>query len=411
MRISPREAWIVARLLGDRTTELEETERIGPLAEVLRRTLPRERPAVWRGFLAAIPDREGWSGPVDDADVMAEPPPMPEPDRATAGLGQGPGATATLDDLKRMVSVTAWPWPGWLAGGVLNTLAANPGVGKTILAMNLAKALWRGELWPDGGRNPFPAGTTTLWVPGDRHYPQLIELAERYGLPGAAMLFNAPPGEPTTGLDLDDEENLDRLERTVRSRSPGLVIVDTVGMTTERNLGRPEDARAYFSPLMEIAGATGVSFLLLTHLSKEAQALGRRIVGASRVVWKLTQPDPEGQPDRRKLWVDKSYSTIPAPLGMTITEAGATFDATPPAEPGEGRSRGSSRIDDCRQWLEDFLDGQARPIKAIVAAARAEGFCRSLLYRTREAMELTSFDRGGAAYWGPPGDPDDDRLF
>ena len=48
------------------------------------------------------------------------------------------------------------------------------------------------------------------------------------------------------------------------------------------------------------------SFLLLTHLSKDAQqALGRRIVGTSRVVWKLTQPDPEGQLDRRKLWADR----------------------------------------------------------------------------------------------------------
>src|SRR5206468_3520685 len=88
-----------------------------------------------------------------------------------------------------------------------------------------------------------------------------------------------------------------------------------------------------FGPLMDLARRTGVPFLLLTHLSKDGQALGRRINGACRVVLKMTHPDPDGQPDRRRLWVDKTYSEKPPALGMTICAAGCRFDSNPPTAP------------------------------------------------------------------------------
>ena len=103
-------------------------------------------------------------------------------------------------------------------------------------------------------------------------------------------------------------------------------------MTTGKNLCKPEDARDYFGPLMDMAHGTGVPFLMLTHLSRDGQALGRRINGACRLVWKMTHPDPEGQPDRRRVWVDKTYTEKPPPLGMTIAAAGCSFDFNPPAD-------------------------------------------------------------------------------
>jgi hypothetical protein len=179
----------------------------------------------------------------------------------------------------------------------------------------------------------MPKETRTLWVPGDRHYTQLIGLADKFGLPDHAIIFNAPESDPTAGLDLDDAAELEALGARIESEAPGLVIVDTVGMTTGRNLCKPEDARAYFGPLMDLARSTGIAFLLLTHLSKDGQALGRRINGACRLVWKMTDPDPEGQPNRRRLCVDKSYAEKPVPLGMTIAETRCDFDTNPPTAP------------------------------------------------------------------------------
>ncbi len=223
----------------------------------------------------------------------------------------------------------------------MTALASDPGVGKTLLAMTLARAFYSARPWPDGHAASFPAATRTLWVAGDHHFGQLTEVAAACGLSAESILLNGSADEPTGRLFLDDPESIAALDARVLAEAPGLVNIDTVGMTTDRNLGRPEEARQYFEPLMKIAGRTRTSFLLLTHLSRESQALGRRIVGACRVVWKLTQPDPEGQPDRRKLWVDKSYALKPPALGMTIAGDGCTFDSQPPEEAG-GKEQGVS---------------------------------------------------------------------
>ena len=259
---------------------------------------------------------------------------------------------ATLGDLRRVVDDLTWPWPGWLASGVLNVLASDPGCGKTTLCAWLARRIWLREPWPDGQDNPFPERTPTLWVAADRHFAQLMELAASFGLPDEAMFFNAPTHDPTSGLDLDDSAELSALERRIELVRPGLVLIDTVGAATGRDLCRAEQAREFFAPLMDLAGRVSVPLLVLTHLSANGEALGRRIVGVARCLWKLTTPDPEGQPDRRRLWVDKSYAAKPPALGMTIRADGCDFDHNPPAPAAPSRG---GRPPEARLKAEAFI--------------------------------------------------------
>jgi hypothetical protein len=323
------DAWVLAALCADQPVDGELAKVSGPLRALAKRLAaahPEDRPLILEGYSLHPSDRGALVRAIADARPDGPAPP-PEADR--------PARSATLADVRRLMADTSWPWPRWLARGVLNSLASDPGIGKTVLAMTLGAILWFRRPWPDGQANPFPEKTKTLWVAGDRHFAQLLDLATGYGLPDGAVVLNAPDHDPTGGLDLDDPAERDALRRRIEAEAPGLVIVDTVGMTTGLNLCRPEDARDYFGPLMAMASETGTAFLLLTHLSKDAQALGRRIVGASRVVWKLTYPDPDGHPDGRRLWVDKSYGVKPPAQEMTIAEAGCTFALNPPeaAEP------------------------------------------------------------------------------
>jgi hypothetical protein len=370
------------------------SEAFRPLAERLAGTPPDRRPDILDGYALRLPDPAGFFKAVALADRDG-PAPAPEADR--------PPRSATLASVRRLMANTSWPWPGWLAGAVLNALAADPGIGKTVLAMTLARNLWFRRPWPDGQPNPFPEKTKTLWVPGDHHYAQLLDLATDYGLPDEAVVLNAPDDDPTGGLDLDDPAERDALRERIESEAPGLVIVDTVGMTTNRNLCRPEEARDYFMPLMAMANETGTAFLLLTHLSKDAQALGRRIVGASRVVWKLTHPDPAGQPDRRRLWVDKTYAVKPLALGMAIADSGCTFDFSPPEAP-EPRRPGplAARLEECKSWLVERLAANPAPVKDIRTAAEQAGYSADSLYRSRDALNVEEYVIDRRKWWKLP---------
>ena len=401
MKLTPREAWIVCRLLGGRPTlysgtnqVAEPSDRIRPLVQRLTQSDPVLRSEFWKGFLAAQDDADDWLASLGEARPDLPPP----PEEAQPPLA--PSVSADLGDVRRMISGIRWTWAQWLACGVLNTLASNPGEGKTILAMNLARVLWEGRPWPDGAENPSPPGTRTLWIPADRHYPQLIDLADRYGLPDAAMRFNAPPSDPAGNHDLDDRECLDALKASIEETAPGLVIVDTVGMTTRRSLGKPEEAREYFAPLMDIAGKYSVPFLLITHLSKDSQALGRRIVGASRLVWKLTKPDPENQPDRRRFWVDKTYELVPKPLGMTIGPNGCTFDRDPPSESREEPRAGKgNRLQEVKDWLTDRLAAGPVLVADLSREAREAGYGFAYLYKAREMLGIEELGTKRSLAW------------
>src|SRR5690348_1315156 len=123
MRIGARDAWVIARRLWGRepvapgeVEPLLESERVRPLVEGLRDTDLSQRAAVRKGFLTGRADSEDWSGPVGEADPAGPPPPEDSP--------EAPRPRATLADVKRMMADTTWPWPGWLAGGGLNSVAA-----------------------------------------------------------------------------------------------------------------------------------------------------------------------------------------------------------------------------------------------------------------------------------------------
>jgi hypothetical protein len=186
--------------------------------------------------------------------------------------------------------------------------------------------------WPDEQTPTFPEKTPTLWVCGDRHQDELRDRAVSFGLPPEAVRLNAPPDNAYSGVDLDDPDNVLLMRRIIENERPAIVFIDTVWRSTRRRMYREDEVNALFNPIIEIAQQTGTAFLGLMHLSKDHETLGRRLEGLARSVLKLTRPDPEGQPDRRKLTCMGNHKE-PAPLGLTMHDRGCTFDSNPPEEP------------------------------------------------------------------------------
>jgi KaiC/GvpD/RAD55 family RecA-like ATPase len=398
MTLTSYEAWVLRRILGGVAIDGDIDGMAAgwrPVAEKLLACPLEDRGTLMDWYLMARSDGDAIFRAVSDAVPSAPAPP---------GEAAEADPSATLADVCRLDGDRSWPWPGWLPRASLTALASDPGIGKTLLAMTLSREIWRGSTWPDGQPPTFPQGTRTLWVPGDQHFGQLVEVAAAYGLPPEAIVLNGSPDDPTGRLFLDDIESIEALRRRVIRHTPALVVIDTVGMTTDRNLGKPEEARQYFEPLMKIANEHRTSFLLLTHLSKDSQqALGRRIVGASRVVWKLTQPDPEGQPDRRKLWVDKSYALKPPALGMTIAAEGCTFDAQPPEGPSKDKGgRAPAKLEACKQWLLERLTPLAVPVAELRSGAEERGFSPTVLYAAKVGIGADEYLIEKRKWWKLP---------
>jgi hypothetical protein len=110
------------------------------------------------------------------------------------------------------------------------------------------------------------------------------------------------------------------------------VFVDTLTNATNYDLCRATENKAMMTPLRDIAQRTQTPIIPLLHLSKDGQALGRRIKGITRTIIQLDCPDHEHS-GRLKLWVPKSFAPKPPPLGVTMKDDGNDYDFNPPTAP------------------------------------------------------------------------------
>lgn len=320
---------------------------------------------------------------------------------------------ATAADLLALQAEVQWTWPGWIQKGTITALASEPGVGKTRLCADLLRRVFLGLPWPDGTPANLPVGSRAIWIAADSQWSELGALPKEFDFMPEAIVLNSRRSNPYAGTNLDTVEDLSNLERRIKRIEPAFVFVDTCGSATDRNTTRPEEAKLFFKPLAEIATRCNTSIILVTHLNKGGEALGRRIVGACRQVIKLDCPDPDGEPNRRKLWVDKTNAKKPTPLGVTMSDHGNEYDETPPgsgpAMDEPGRSQPSRRpgrpsfIDSDKAWLLAHLQAQdgVSQVKPIIDAAEAIGISMDRLYRAMRSDPdtITESTINNRKYW------------
>jgi hypothetical protein len=143
---TPLDAWYVRTLAGGE--ELPgpfegASEPYRTFAETLSTLPPESREIALQGFLSAA----GHSRPVIIEQLAAADPTAPAPEfRSIVSY-------ATLADLKIVIGQQRWVWEQWIAQGVLNVLASEPGTGKTRFAMDLTRRLYYQLALPDGQQN------------------------------------------------------------------------------------------------------------------------------------------------------------------------------------------------------------------------------------------------------------------
>lgn len=376
--------WALRNLLVGRTLNGE----MGALPEPYRRLAfhlnglpPDGRQVAMDGFLCGL--TADTSAALIRAMAEADPD-APPPDEGP------PRRTAHLGDLGQANENGRFLWPKWIVRSHFTLLTSEPKVGKTRVGLEISKRLYYAMDWPDGQPATLPAGTKTLWVPGDRQQDEMRDLARAYGLPDDAVLLNAAPEDPYGGISLDDMDNVNALRERVIAERPGIVFIDTVWRSTRRRLFREDEVNQLMDPLLSIAQDCDVAIVGMMHASKDGETLGRRLEGLARAVIKLTKPDPEGAPDRRKLWVDRANFLEPPPLGATVHDTGCNFDFNPPAEAPQGRpnfGRPAGQRDKAIAFLiERLSEGDAKQC-VLINEWEAKGESKGTLFNAMRTMQ------------------------
>src|SRR5262249_16277684 len=149
--------------------------------------------------------------------------------------------------------------------------------------------------------------------------------------------FPAPPHDAYAHTSLDSPETWKWLQDAVAGTRPAFVFIDTLTYATSLDLCEQRSVAKLKQPLVDLVQTYQCNVILLLHVSKEGQALGRRIRGITRTLLHLEAPDAS-KPERLRLWVEKSYNKRPPALGLSITSSGNQYDFEPPARPTPERA-------------------------------------------------------------------------
>lgn len=320
-----------------------------------------------------------------------------------------------LEEIGAGLRPVSWLWPGWLPLGMLTLLAARPGTGKSLIALDLAGRIITGQPWPDGAAMTQAPGRNVIYIDGENIPEVHNERALAWDLP-RANLYPLLPDEEDMLIDLSGQKYQELLSQMVYRLEPALVVVDSLGAVMGKGENAVEEVRGLLGYLAGLAQHHAASVLIIHHLRKSTggqlplfetidpdQIRGSgHITAMSRVAWGLTtvqtgsRPDPNGP---RKLQVIKSnLARHPDPIGVTLDplpdgdHVRVVYDQAAPEPYQEPTQR-----DEAAEWLLDYLEQAGQPVspKAVVAAARDAGFSRTLIYRTRESLAAEIVNTGG----------------
>ena len=352
-----------------------------------------------------------------------------------------------------------WLWPSWIPRGMLTLLGGGPGVGKSLVALDLARRIIHDDPFPDGAPCPEPVegpspGGNVLIVDAENTPALLNQRAQAWDIDRRRLFLMLAP-YPSRSIDLAEPAQQLHLIKMVDKTRPALVVIDSLAGAAASGETSLHGARALLSYLSSIAREANLALLVIHHLRKRARSRrsnlhqviaddlrgSSHISAAARSVLALSPcPEPVEGPGR-----PAPFPIPPAPVlpkgskGLTAAAASTPSPSPPPAErrrleviktnlcrrptplgllfQGENvpvpalsyspfdetwlePPSQPTQTDLCARWLLDFLAQAGTPVRPadLLRAAAEQGFSQPTLYRARRALADSIVELGSSLH-------------
>jgi len=310
-----------------------------------------------------------------------------------------------LRDMPPDLAAVKWLWPSWIPRGMVTLLAAAPGAGKSLVALDLARRIIRGEPFPDGAPVPQP-GSSVLLVDAEGAPGLLRQRVEAWQIdPG--LLFLWASTDSAHPVDLGTLDQMTRLLDMCAVIGPALVIVDSLASAAQRTETSVKAAREILNSLSTVARKTGPALLVIHHLRKQHAGSAPRppsaydlrgsshLTAAARSILMLSPEAAPGPNGPRRLAVVKSNLCALPPsrsLALEPQPDAPLLSFSPLVEPPPLPTLQQL----CEEWLLEALAAASEPVRPaeLIEAARAAGFSEMTLYRARHALAAAIVDVG-----------------
>lgn len=310
-------------------------------------------------------------------------------------------------------------WHNRIPIGSTTMLVGGPGLGKSLLTLDLAARVSQGWPMPGCEVSTCDPGEVVMLSTEDHLAQTIRPRAEAAGANLERIAFITD----VHALDSD----FPQLERYLRSmKRLKLVAIDPItAVMGNTDAHKNSPVRQCLSALGRLAEELGFALLLVTHFNKSQTALGlNRVLGSiafsamPRSVLGVERDKRDSQ--RRIVRVMKSnVSRIPSALAYRVIssqlpeigrlewETGEVELADDEATDGMASDGGESRaeITEAVEWLAGMMENGPVSAKVIHRQATEDGISRRTLNRAKEALKIKpkkgGFGQGGSWTWYP----------
>ena len=296
----------------------------------------------------------------------------------------------------------SWLWPGWISVGTVVVLEGNPGVGKTLLALDLAARVSAGRTMPDG-RSGLSEPAGVVLVTGD---DLSRTVRPRLDVMGADV--TRIQHLPRDGHRLPTDADLASIRVTIGAAAAKFVVVAPLLPVLSSGAASctDQELRNALAKLARLAARTRTAILVTRDLDNGAAGNTRdRGAGLGNVSGVSTRLIAGPDPDDAQQSVLRRIASDPSTEGaefvqfrMVVTDAGVrsiTWNA-PPNAPAPSRRvarsgrQGPSALGVASDFLRKLLADGAVPAGEVVDAATAAGIRMATLKRAKHLLEVES---------------------
>ena len=315
-----------------------------------------------------------------------------------------------------------WLWFGRLGRGKLTLIDGDPGLGKSLLTLDISARLTMGAAWPDG--LPCAVSGSVLLMGAEDGLADTV----RPRLDAAGADAHRVFALPIVGIAGSEHspsipDDIPAIEAQLIATGALLLVVDPLMafLGGDVNSHRDQDVRRALAPLAAMAERLGVAVLVIRHLNKSSggPAIYRGggsigLAGAARVVLAVGA-DPEDE-SRRVLAVVKANLTMAPPslaYRLVDTSGAVRIDWLGTSDVTAGQLLAVPVNDEERTVVGDaaeFLRGRLGDSKvdavAVKTDARKAGISARTLDRAKARLHVLSERKGfgsdGEWFWSLP---------
>jgi len=304
----------------------------------------------------------------------------------------------------------SWMWQYRIAMGKLTLLVGDPGVGKSLLSLDIASRVTRGAAWPDNPESAPPRGGVVILSaeddPEDTIAPRLDKAnadGERINIMTGVYIEEQGEDEEHKDRFVDVSLHLSAIENAIE-KTPAckLVVVDPISaFMGDKDGSNNVEVRRVLAPLSKLANDRGVAILAVTHMRKgEGSALYRAsgsiaFTAAARAVWYVAEDKEDSE---LRLFLRGKNNLAKAVSGLSFRVAdGPSIDwqrgeisETADAVLGIKGSKRGAAVQEAKEFLEAELAGGRRRMTEMETGADKQGISRRTLQRAKAELRIKS---------------------